>query len=539
MKKGTSKKYRLVRGLRVASQSVFVLVFLWLFIGARYTGEDYIGSTVQRFFHFDPLLALVTVVSARMVYAWFAFSLLTVALTLVLGRFFCGWVCPFGSVHQFSSFLAKKTGFLKPPREEKAGLASKYYILFLILAAALFGLDLAGWLDPFSFLTRSLAVAVFPALAHAMSNLSGLAYGVGWMAFGRAVSNLARNWSLNPTFTQGFGVGLLFLAAVGLNARKERFWCRYLCPTGALLGLLSRWNALKLRIDDAACVKCGLCTQHCETQARPYPNDKWRSGECVYCFTCAAICPTSAIRFPLRLSPEKAGNVSDAAIGRRRLVLSTLLGVVAVPFFRLTPAAKRASAKLIRPPGSLPEEKFLAKCVKCGQCMRACPTNGLQPALGQAGPEGVWTPVLVPRVGYCEYYCSLCTQVCPTGAIRKLTIEQKNAVKIGTAWVNRSRCIPHVLGKPCIVCEEHCPVSPKAIRLVEVETRLPSGETVVQKAPFVDVETCIGCGICENKCPVVDEPAIFVTSVGESRSARNRLLLEITGPDAPGEGQGR
>ena len=137
--------------------------------------------------------------------------------------------------------------------------------------------------------------------------------------------------------------------------------------------------------------------------------------------------------------------------------------------------------------------------------------------------------MLVPKIGYCEYYCSLCTQVCPTGAIKKLTIEEKNKLKIGTAWVNKSRCIPYVLGKPCIVCEEHCPVSPKAIKLVEVETKLPDGTIAVQKAPVIDLELCTGCGICENKCPVMDDPAIFVTSVGETRSEKNRLLLDISG----------
>jgi MauM/NapG family ferredoxin protein len=222
--------------------------------------------------------------------------------------------------------------------------------------------------------------------------------------------------------------------------------------------------------------------------------------------------------------------VSNVDLSRRRVIVTTLLSLAAVPFFRLTPSRKRASLKLIRPPGSLAEDKFLAKCVKCGQCMRACPTGGLQPVLTEAGPEGIYTPMLVPKIGYCEYYCSLCTQVCPTGAIQKLTIEEKNKVKMGTAWVNKSRCIPYVLGRPCIVCEEHCPVSPKAIKLVEVETKLPDGTVAVQKGPVVDLELCTGCGICENKCPVMDDPAIFVTSVGETRSPTNRLLLDI----APG-----
>ena len=518
----------------MASQAVFFGLFLYLFMGARYTGEDYIGSTVQRFFHFDPLLALVTIVAARLVYASFAFALVTVVATVLFGRVFCGWVCPLGAVHQASSFAFKRAKFLKPPREDKAGLAPKYYILVAVLVGAAFGLDLAGYLDPLSFLTRSFALAVLPSVAHALAELNGALYGLGLTGLARTISQALQDWTINTTFVQGFSVGLFFLVAVALNARKERFWCRYLCPTGALLGLLSRWNLLKLRIDEEKCIRCGLCTQHCQTQAVPYPNDKWKSGECVYCETCASICPTAAIGFRLSARPERLDNVSDVALGRRKLLLTTLTSLVAVPLFRLTPSRKRASLELIRPPGALAEGKFLAKCVKCGQCMRACPTGGLQPALGEAGPEGLYTPMLVPKIGYCEYYCSLCTQVCPTGAITKLTVEEKNRVKMGSAWVNRSRCIPYVLGRPCIVCEEHCPVSPKAIKLVEVETKLPDGTVAVQKGPVVDLDLCIGCGICENKCPVMDGPAIFVTSVGETRSAANRLLLDISS-EAPAD----
>jgi MauM/NapG family ferredoxin protein len=528
LKKGRSSRYRSLELVRIASQAVFFGLFVYLFIGAHYTGEDYIGSTVQRFFHFDPLLALVTIVAGRLVYAYFAFALITVVATVLFGRVFCGWVCPLGAVHQLSSFAFKKTKFLKPPREDKASLAPKYYILLLVLIGALFGLDLAGYLDPLSFLTRAFALAVLPSLAHALGSLTGALYGLGLVGIARAISQTLENWTIHTTFIQGFSIGLVFLGAIALNMKKERFWCRYLCPTGALLGLLSRWNLLKLAIDDEKCVKCGLCTQHCETQASPYPLDKWKSGECIYCEHCASICPTAAIGFRLSARPERLTNVSNVDLSRRKLLLTTIAGLVAVPFFRLTPADKRASLKLIRPPGALPEPKFLAKCVKCGQCMRACPTGGLQPTLAEAGPEGIYTPKLVPKVGYCEYYCSLCGQVCPTGAIQKHTIEEKNKIKIGTAWVNKSRCIPYVLGKPCIVCEEHCPVSPKAIKLVEVETKLPDGTVAVQKAPVIDITVCTGCGICENKCPVTDDPAIFVTSVGETRSETNQLLLDIS-----------
>jgi len=157
--------------------------------------------------------------------------------------------------------------------------------------------------------------------------------------------------------------------------------------------------------------------------------------------------------------------------------------------------------------------------------MKVCPTNGLQAALNQAGPEGLWTPVLVPRIGYCEYYCSLCTQVCPTGAIKELKIKEKTQVRIGSAWIKKHRCIPYTTGERCTVCEEQCPTSPKAINMVDVDVVLPDGSWVTQGAPVVDQWLCIGCGKCETKCPQYDEPAIYCTSMWESRAENADSLI--------------
>jgi MauM/NapG family ferredoxin protein len=207
-------------------------------------------------------------------------------------------------------------------------------------------------------------------------------------------------------------------------------------------------------------------------------------------------------------------------------LMTSVFSILAVPLFHISGAVRRASAKLIRPPGALPEPQFLAKCVKCGECMKVCPTNGLQPALDEAGPEGLWTPVLVPRIGYCEYLCSLCSQVCPTGAIRGLKIPEKIEIRIGSAWIHKHRCIPYALGESCMVCRESCPTTPKAIQLFRMEVLLTDGSVATPRAPLVDAEICIGCGICETRCPVVDEPAIYCTSIGETRSAHNTLFRD-------------
>ncbi len=157
--------------------------------------------------------------------------------------------------------------------------------------------------------------------------------------------------------------------------------------------------------------------------------------------------------------------------------------------------------------------------------MKVCITNGLQPTLLEAGLEGIWSPLLVPKIGYCEYRCTLCGQVCPTGAIRKLELKEKVKVKIGLAMIDKGRCLPYAHATPCIVCEEVCPTPKKAIWFESAKVKDRDGKEFVIKQPRVDLDLCIGCGICETKCPVADMPAIYVTSIGESRSKKNQLLL--------------
>jgi MauM/NapG family ferredoxin protein len=212
---------------------------------------------------------------------------------------------------------------------------------------------------------------------------------------------------------------------------------------------------------------------------------------------------------------------------RRSVIAAGLGGAAAVLLAKAEPLGGRKSFNpaLVRPPGSLPEPEFLERCIRCGECMKVCPTGVLQPAVDEGGAEGLWTPFLKMDAGFCEYECTLCGQVCPTDAIQELPIEQKQRVKIGLAYVDRNRCLPFAYGRSCIVCEEHCPTPKKAIWFEEVEVATVDGGRQLLKQPHVDPDLCIGCGICENKCPVADRAAILVTSVGEARNPDNQVLL--------------
>ncbi len=246
--------------------------------------------------------------------------------------------------------------------------------------------------------------------------------------------------------------------------------------------------------------------------------------------------------------PPKAERID---LSRRTAITSGLGGLFGVLLFRSHPQGdeKHYNPALIRPPGSLNEKAFLATCVKCGECMKVCPTNGIQPALFQAGLEGMWTPVLNMKIGYCEYECTLCGQVCPTQAIYELKLdklpdgqtvrlqpsvsengietplEERKPVKIGQAFFDPSRCLPYAFARSCIVCEEHCPTSPKAIWVEEVQELNSMGQMVPLKKPHVDPARCVGCGICEYVCPLKDRSGIYVTSAGESRNPDNQFLL--------------
>jgi MauM/NapG family ferredoxin protein len=219
-------------------------------------------------------------------------------------------------------------------------------------------------------------------------------------------------------------------------------------------------------------------------------------------------------------------------VGRRALVGGALLGFVAAPAVRASGGGREAAhPRLIRPPGAVAEDAFLDRCVKCMLCGQACPTGTIQPALAVAGVEGFWTPIVVPRRGGCEFACTRCGEACPTGAIQPLPAARKTGydgappVRIGTAFVDRGRCLPWANQIPCIVCEEMCPTDPKAITVARVEERRPDGTAVRLQKPQVEPLRCVGCGICENRCPVGEEAAIRVSSVGETRHPLNRMVL--------------
>lgn len=489
---------RTVQRVRVVWQGTFLVLFVWLL--ARLFSGDTRDLPFTAFHHADPLSGAGTVFGLGTLPGALAWSAALLGLTLLFGRVFCGWICPLGTLQQLSSWLLSA----KTKRESRAAnrwrpwFAAKSWLLGFLLAFALLGSLQTGLLDPLSLLARGLASGLWPVLP------GGRSVPGGWLA------------------------ALLLLAVLLASRWIPRLFCRALCPLGALLGIFARFSLFRIWKRPSSCTSCEVCVFAC--QGADEPLDAHRVAECHVCLNCLSGCPEDALGYTLLPALPPAPKTPD--LSRRHLVGSVLTGLVAAPLVRSAGGGRgEARAELIRPPGALSEGEFLSRCVKCSLCQQACPTGTIQPALAQAGVEGFWTPVVVPRRGGCEFACTRCGEVCPTGAIGRLTTARKTGydgkppVSIGTAFVDRGRCLPWAMATPCIVCEEMCPTDPKAIWLEPVVEKDRRGAPIRVQRPLVEPARCVGCGLCEAKCPVGEAAAIRVSSVGETRDPLNRMLL--------------
>jgi ferredoxin len=442
----------------------------------------------------DPLVSLSTAVAGR-TWVWsLLWAGVILAVSVLIPRGFCGYICPLGTIIDLFDWVVGKRVTRFRVADDGWWVHIKYYLLLGVMVAATMGVLLSGFVAAIPVVTRALLFIAKP--------------------FHDAA---ARGWHNVPPVTGGQVVSIaLFLAVLLMGLWKPRFWCKYVCPSGAVfsLGNLLRVSERKV---ESTCIHCNKCVEICPFDAIK-PDFTTRTTDCTLCQSCGGACPVDAIKFVGRWNKVELKVINDpptheTPIGRRGflaagvgLATSIAGGVAAGAGIKSFGANldDPKSFRPVRPPGSVPEEEFLQLCIRCGECFRACPNDVLQPLGLKQGLEGLWTPYVNADWAGCEPSCNGCGQVCPTGAIRALPLFEKKAARMGLAVVMPT-CLPLAEREACQLCVDECTSAGyNAIEFIRVGTKADEeGKPIDDSgflAPVVRDDLCVGCGLCQTRC---------------------------------------
>jgi ferredoxin len=414
-------------------------------------------------------------------------------LTLLFGRIYCSVICPAGVLQDIFSRL---TAGKKKRRQRRAFKYSKpnnwvrYSILILTIGSFVLGSGaFVVLLDPYSNMGRVLADLVRPALIPLNSFVVNKAFAMGI-------------YSILPVTASGMSivaivVSSLFLITVAvMSLLRGRLYCNTICPVGTFLGLISRFSLFRVMIDDATCTHCGVCAKSCKSQCIDSQKSAIDYSRCVTCFNCLTSCSQNAVSFRFVKIGKHSSSVEkpvEKAVNTRRrqfLTLSTT-AIVTAPFV-MAQTKKTPTEKLpIMPPGAGKRDHFNMTCTSCHACVTQCPTNVLVPAVFDYGLMGLMQPKMVYDKGFCQPNCTNCLDVCPSGALTSLPLNEKQMTQVGMAHFTLEECVVYKNHTDCGSCSEHCPT--QAVKMIDYKNGL--------RIPSVTPEICIGCGGCEYACP--------------------------------------
>lgn len=453
--------------------------------------------------------------------------LLWILITLLFGRVYCSMVCPLGVTQDIFAKLprmSRRRKFRNGYRYRQPANRFRYGFLALIVASALAGVSmLLALFDPYSAFGRIMTYLLRPLV------------------------DIASGKELVSGALVGVAVAAVTLIAVGAVAfRKGRMVCNSVCPVGAVLGIISRHSVFCIDINADMCVSCGLCERVCKARCIDPKAHTVDTSRCVVCFNCTAVCDNGAItytrnRHPLSLPmlmkvpgrqaaatldvPSPSDSATAVSSGSRPLVsrkteepavkpvdrrkfLAAGLILAAAPAVVYAEKHRRriealdrgqqptSGTRPVTPPGILSTRNFLSRCVGCGACIAACPADVLRPSKGEYGVGNPLHPLKDYDVSYCRYSCVRCTEVCPTGALNPLTVEEKHLFRVGLATVDAQACVG------CGMCVRRCPT--RTIAMIKDGAR---------RVAKVDLDGCIGCGSCQYICPATPVKAIKVNGL--------------------------
>lgn len=428
-------------------------------------------------------------------------------LTLIFGRIYCSVICPLGVMQDVIARLNRKKN-----KYSYSGAISwlRYIMLAIMVVACVAGIgSLMALLAPYSSYGRIATFILQPLWQLGNNVLASIAERVDSYAF-----YTTDVWMKSlPTF----GIALATLLIVGFLAfRHGRTYCNTICPVGTVLGFFARFSLFKVRFDEEKCKNCSLCSKNCKAACIDYKSHSVDYSRCVACGNCIDKCKFGALAYSMKKAGKKSEPVAEPRQesvdeGKRSFLLATALvttAAMAQEKKKVDGGLAEIKEKLapvrqtpITPPGSLSASNMQKHCTACQLCVSECPNGVLRPS---SDLMKLMQPTMSYERGYCRPECTRCAEVCPAGAIKPISLDEKSSIQIGHAVFIKKNCVAVNDGVECGNCARHCPVG--AIEMVQLDEEDDESPFV----PAVNESRCIGCGACENLCPARPFPAIFV-----------------------------
>jgi ferredoxin len=438
---------------------------------------------------------------------------IVLGLTILFGRVYCSSICPMGVLQDVVDRVAKKFHRKKkyPALKERRFL--RWSIVTLTMVAFFSGVSIVvSILDPYSAFGRIATTILKPVYLEG-NNI------IAW------ISNYYENYRFYKVdvFVTSFPAlavaGLTLFVIVFLSYKWGRLYCNTVCPVGTVLGFVSRFSVFKIRINNEKCNSCSLCSLKCKSSCIDATTKTIDYSRCVDCFNCIEVCNRKAMSFAWAPSKKRPSVVEkkdkETDLPRRKFFAFLILGIgSAKSLFGKNPDDSTKAPKEIftshnvpfkrehpvTPPGSVDVKRFNSSCTACHLCVSKCPSNVLTPTFLEYGLIGMLQPAMQFQHGYCNYKCTICTEICPNDALEKITEKQKKTLQVGHVHFIKENCVTVTDGTDCGACSEHCPTQAVSMQPYKGDLRIP----------VIDQNLCVGCGGCEYICPTRPYRAIYV-----------------------------
>jgi len=440
--------------------------------------------------------------------------LIIILLTVLLGRVYCSTICPLGIFQDIISRIGKKFKKRKKYKYLKPRNILRNMILGLVIVSAIFfSMILLNLLDPYS-LYGKFSSALFRPVGVFFNNIFAN------ILESRDIYFLYKKDQFPVHLGALLFVVPAFIAVMLMSWKYGRLYCNTICPVGTLLGWISKLSIFRIDINTMNCIKCGKCAFECKSGCINVKDLSIDHSRCVTCFNCLTVCEDDAIDFNLHAFKTANKNPAESIIhdkGRKKFIFATVTGLLSFTGIKNLKALSVSNKDedpinknpttvpieknhTVSPPGSLSFNHFNELCTGCQLCVSQCPTGVLQPSVNQYGLSGYMQPFMDYSANYCNYECTSCSKVCPTGAILEIDEARKKTTQIGKVHFIKDNCVVYTENTACGSCSEHCPT--QAVRMVPYKGSLTIPET--------DNSICVGCGACEHACPTVPYKAIYV-----------------------------